>query len=119
MQIPPGYYQSAPRGSGYKLKKALYGLKQSPKWKFSTVMKSMGYQPSDGDHTLFVKTGVNGRIAVLLKYVDNIIVSGNDEEEICSLGQKLSHGFDIKSLGLFRYFFGIEITFSPEGIFTS
>ena len=122
MQIPPGYYFNSPKGWVCKLKKALYGLKQSPRaWfgKFSQTMLKLGYDQSDGDHTLFVKANTNGKVAALLVYVDDIIITGDDEAEIQRLSQKLCEHFEIKSLGLLRYFLGIEFAYSPEGIFIS
>ena len=67
-----------------KLKKALYGLKQSPRaWfdHFSKAMRHMGYRQSRGDHTLFLKHSSTGRMTVLLVYVDDIIVTGDDLDE--------------------------------------
>ena len=122
MQIPPGYYSNSPKGWVCKLKKALYGLKQSPRaWfgKFSQTMLKLGYDQSDGDHTLFVKANTNGKVAALLVYVDDIIITGDDEVEIQRLSQKLCEHFEIKSLGLLRYFLGIEFAYSHEGIFIS
>ena len=122
MQIPPGYYSNSLKGWVCKIKKALYGLKQAPRaWfgKFSQTMLRLGYDQSDGDHTLFVKANTNGKVAALLVYVDDIIISGDDEAEIQRLSQKLCEHVEIKSLGLLRYFLGIEFAYSPEGIFIS
>ena len=68
----------------YKLKKTLYELKQSPRaWfgRFAKVMKEFGYKQSQGDHTLFIKHLASRRVTALLVYVDDIIVTGNDERE--------------------------------------
>lgn len=46
-----------------------YGLKQSPKaWfgRFTKAMVSFGYKQSQGDHTLFIKHLVIGKVAILL-----------------------------------------------------
>jgi len=37
-----------------------------------------GYQQRQADHTLFVKSSENGRKSILIVYVDDIIVTGDD-----------------------------------------
>ena len=41
----------------------------------------LGYKQSQGDHTLFIKHSVSGGITILLVYVDDIIVTGDDKRE--------------------------------------
>ena len=52
-------------------------------------------------------------------YVDDIIVTENDEKEKNTLKQCLANEFEIKDLGKFKYFFGIEVARSKQGIFIS
>ena len=54
-----------------------------------------------------------------LVYVDNIIVTGNDEREKHEVKQRLTTEFEIKELGKLKYFLGIEVTYSTQGIFIS
>ena len=42
-------------------------------------------------------------------YVEDIIVIGNDEKEKNTLKQCLAKEFEIKDLGKFKYFLGIEV----------
>jgi len=58
-------------------------------------------------------------VVVLLVYMDDIIVTGNDEKEKKTLRECLSKEFEIKDLGRLRYFLGIEVARSREGIFMS
>jgi hypothetical protein len=121
MTIPPGFSSSASEGKVCRLKKALYGLKQSPRaWfgRFSKAMLGFGYKQSHADHTLFTKRSA-GKIAVLIVYVDDIIMTGNDEEEIHNLKSRLAQEFEIKDLGSMRYFLGMEVARSDRGIFIS
>ena len=70
-----------------KLKKALYGLKQSPiAWfdRFIRSMKNFGNKQSNSYHTLFLKHQ-NGKITALIIYIDDMKVTGNDQNEIESL----------------------------------
>ena len=56
---------------------------------------------------------------ILVVYVDNIIVIGDDEDEISILKFFLRTEFEIKDLGLLKYFLGIEVARSKGGIVIS
>ena len=123
MAPPPGYFlKTNNNGDVCHLRKSIYGLKQSPRaWfgKFSKTMLSAGYAQSEGDHTLFIKHGKEGKVAILIVYVDDIVVTGNDVAEIQNLKKHLASSFDIKALGLLSYFLGIEVAYSAAGIVLS
>jgi len=58
-----------------------YWLKQSLRaWfgKFHTVMKTVWFKQSHGDHTLFIKLSASGRVTTLIVHVDDIVVTRND-----------------------------------------
>jgi hypothetical protein len=122
MEVPPGYGNNLAAHTVCKLKKALYDLKQSPRaWfgRFARVMMAMGYRQSQGDHTLFIKHSPSGGVTALLVYVDDIIVTGDDDKERQILSQCLAKEFEIKALGRLKYFLGIEVAHSRQGIFIS
>ena len=52
-------------------------------------------------------------------YVDGIVITGDDVEEIKRLKENLGKTFEVKDLGPLRYFLGIEIARSPKGIVLS
>jgi Reverse transcriptase (RNA-dependent DNA polymerase) len=56
---------------------------------------------------------------IVLVYVDNIIIAENNLEEINRVKIQLKDKFDIKYLGLLKYFLGIEVAHSPKRIFIS
>ena len=51
--------------------------------------------------------------------MDDIIITGDDKEEICTLKEQLSREFEMKDLGRLKYFLGIEVLKSKGGIFIS
>jgi hypothetical protein len=58
-------------------------------------------------------------IAILAVYVDDIVITGDDVEEIKKLKERLGRAFEVKDLGPLRYFLGIEIARSSKGIILS
>ena len=121
MDIPPGFKTSVKDGCVCHLQKALYGLKQSPRaWfgRFSLSMKKKGFRQSNSDHTLFLKNQ-NGKVTALIIYVDDMIITGDDNEEIIELQEHLAKEFEMKNLGGLKYFLGIEVARSKHEIFLS
>ncbi|RVW68794.1 Retrovirus-related Pol polyprotein from transposon RE1 [Vitis vinifera] len=122
MDLPPGCMVLEKQCQKVcKLKKSLYGLKQSLRaWfgRFTKSMRAFGYRQSNSDHTLFLKKQ-HGKITTLIVYVDDMVVTGNDPEERKALQNYLSREFEMKDLGPLKYFLGIEVSRSSEGIFLS
>jgi Reverse transcriptase (RNA-dependent DNA polymerase) len=121
MELPPGCDNSGSEEVVCKLKKALYGLKQSPRaWfgRFCLAMKSYGFNQSDSDHTLFFKRK-QGKLTLLIIYVDDMIITGDDLDEIKRLEERLAGEFEMKNLGGLKFFLGIEVTRSKQGIILS
>ena len=121
MRPPPGMESMVKPGNVLRLRKAIYGLKQSPRaWyhKLSSTLNGRGFVKSEADHTLFTLTSQQGIIVILI-YVDDIIITGSDKEGINSTKAFLKATFDIKDLGELKYFLGIEMCRSKEGLFLS
>ena len=51
-------------------------------------MRKYGFQQSNSDHTLFLKCR-QGKITTLIMYVDDMIITGNDTEEVAKLAEKI------------------------------
>ncbi|RVW92976.1 Retrovirus-related Pol polyprotein from transposon RE1 [Vitis vinifera] len=119
MMLPPRFCKEEKETRVCKLKKSLYGLKQSPKaWfdRFSKVIKNQGYQQGQSDHTMFFKQSNDGRMTILIVYVDDIILTGDDTGEVERLKKVLATEFKVKDLGQMRYFLGMEVARSRKGI---
>ena len=100
-------YMTLPLGYGRKgesrvcrLLKSLYGLKQaSHNWysKLSFVLLLTGYSQSDVDHSLFIRTQ-GSSFTVVLVYVDDLLIAGNDLTIITNLKTFLADQFKLKDL---------------------
>lgn len=53
---------------------------------------------------------------VVLVYVDDVVIIGNDDKIIATLKSFLNQHFYIKDLGPLKYFLGIEVARSQQGI---
>ncbi|KAI3697749.1 hypothetical protein L6452_30846 [Arctium lappa] len=86
--------------------------------RFTQAVTSRGYSQGQADHTFF-KHSKNGKIAILIVYVDDIIMPSDDPDEINKLKAYLSLEFEMKDLGPLKYFLGMEVAKSREGIYVS
>jgi len=68
---------------------------------------------------MFIKHAKNGQRAILIVYVDDIILTGDFLNEIPRLKMWLSKEFEIKDLGHLRYFLGMKVARSKDGILIS
>ena len=119
MQPPLGYPHSGSQVC--RLHRALYGLKQAPRaWfeKFSSIVAQQGFTSSSHDTTLFVRKSF-ASITLILLYVDDMIIIGDDSAGIRSLQHFLSQHFEMKDLGTLNYFLGLEVTSSSDGYYLS
>jgi len=101
-----------------KLAKSLYGLKQAfRQWfaKLAQFLKHQAYLQSKNDYSLFLKsTGTHFTIVAV--YVDNILVTGSNPDEVVVFKQHLHSTFGIKDLGQLHYFLGFEVAYLPKEI---
>ena len=117
MQPPPGL--SVDSNKVCHLRRALYGLKQALRaWfaKFSSTIFRLGYTASPYDSALFLRRTDKGTILLLL-YMDDMIITGDDLSGIQELKNFLSQQFEMKDLGHLSYFLGLEIAHSTYGLY--
>jgi len=122
MEQPPGFVaQGESSGMVCRLRKSLYGLKQSPRaWfgKFSNVVQQFGMTRCEADHSVFYQHSNVGCV-YLIVYVDDIVLTGSNNHGISQLKQYICHHFQTKDLSKLRYFLGIEVAQSNDGIVIS
>jgi len=73
---------------------------------------------SEADHSVFYRHSAQG-CTYLIVYVDDIVITGNDEQGIHQLKQHLSTQIQTKDFGKLRYFLGIEVAQSKDGLVIS
>ena len=121
MEQAPGFVAQGEIDRVRCLRKSLYGLKQSPRaWfdKFSEVIEKFGMQKSKSDHFVFYRTSQAG-IILLVVFVDDIIITGDDMTGISSVKSFLHGQFHTKDLGMLKYFLGVEVIRSKREIILS
>ncbi|GJT96875.1 retrovirus-related pol polyprotein from transposon RE1 [Tanacetum coccineum] len=121
MEQPPGFIDPQFPNHVCKLSKALYGLKQAPRaWfhRLSSFLLAHGFVCSRADTSLFVFTK-DSCIMYLLVYVDDLILTGNNESLLTSFTTRLNQEFAIKDLGDLSYFLGLEVSYTNDGLFLS
>ncbi|GKA35698.1 putative RNA-directed DNA polymerase [Tanacetum coccineum] len=107
---PPGFFSNN-ESKVCKLKKNVYGLKQAPRqWnhKLSEALLEACVVQSKNDHSLFIKSK-EGFSLYLLVYVDDLVITGSNVDEIENFKKFLNNKFNIKDLGELKYFLGIEV----------
>ncbi|CAA7059938.1 unnamed protein product [Microthlaspi erraticum] len=110
MKQPAGFVDKSRPDHVCLLHKAIYGLKQAPRaWfdKFSSYLLEFGFICSIKDPSLFVYSR-NKDVIMLLLYVDDMIITGNNSEAMAKFKQNLSGQFRMKYLGQMAYFLGIQ-----------
>jgi hypothetical protein len=120
---PPGYEHKEQKSKVYRLKKALYGLKQAPRAWYRRIetyfVDQQGFAKCPYEHTLFIKSAEGGKFLIVCLYVDDLIFTGNDEIMFMHFKKSMMVEFDMTDLGNMRYFLGIEVLQSVDGIFIS
>lgn len=119
MKVPEGVPN--PFNKVCKLKKLIYGLKQaSREWHFKLthILILEGFVQSKNDYSLYFRRR-NELICIAAVYVDDVILTGTDQEAISGLKSFLHKTFGIKDLSRLSFFLGIEVSYLSTGIFLS
>lgn len=112
MEQPPSFVDADRPTHVCRLRKAIYGLKQAPRaWyvELQTFLTSSGFRNSVSDTSLFILQR-GSSLVYLLIYVDDILVTGNDNSLIQQTLHALATRFSVKDHEELHYFLGIEAT---------
>ena len=100
---------------------SLYGLKQSGRaWylKFRDVLSKCGFHQLEVEHCLY-KQDHNGKTQIILAWIDNVILIGDNPEETADMKKIFSQEFEIHNLGELQFLIGMEISLNrAEGTVT-
>ena len=84
--------------------------------KFGSTISQHGFSDCSFDTTLFLRRSVHG-ITILLLYVDDMIITGDDKQGIQDLKHFLGHQFEMKDLDPLNYFLGLVVSSSIDGYY--
>ncbi|GAA0174725.1 hypothetical protein LIER_28058 [Lithospermum erythrorhizon] len=96
----------------YNLKKSLYGLKQAPmQWykKFHSFMLGQEFEKTLVYHCVYKKVLKDTSFIILLLYVDDMLLVGDNVKKINDLKNDLSRVFEMKDLGEAKHILGMQI----------
>lgn len=79
-------------------------------------MMQGGFEQLKNDHSLFIKKDKT-HITLLLVYIDDIVITGNHMESIMALKNHLHSVIRVKDLGSLKFFLGIEVARSKQGLY--
>ncbi|KAE8810071.1 hypothetical protein D1007_13278 [Hordeum vulgare] len=118
---PSGFVDSTRPGDVCRLHRSLNGLKQAPRaWfaRFTTFLRSLGFQASKADSSLFFIHSRQGT-AYLLLYVDDIILTATTPTFLRSIIASLHREFAMTDLGSLQHFLGINVHHTTTGLHLS
>lgn len=106
-------------GKVVRLMRALYGLKQAPRaWNSridTFLVEKLGLVESTADPNLYYSI-INGKYTVLLLYVDDLILAGDNHEEMDKVEECLAQEFEMTRMGKPSIFLGAELVYDHDGI---
>lgn len=87
-------------------------------YRLSTTLAQLGFSGSKTDPSLFIFNS-GGTLVYVLVYVNDIIITGNNQSTIYRVIHNLSSTFAIKDLGRFHYFLGIKVVHHQQNLVLS
>lgn len=104
-----------------QLQKAISGLKQAFRaWykELSSFLLEFSFHNSIGDASLFIYKE-QSHIIYFLVYVDDLIVTGNNQDFVSKFVAQLSQRFSLKDVGNLHFFLGVEVIPTKSRLFLS
>ena len=110
--MPPGYQQKNKAGEELvgKLVKSLYGLRQAARNWYVTIRGwfiKYGFKPSAADPCVFIKRDAAGNTLVVVLYVDDMMIVGNNKRIVDVFIAAIEKQFDVNDLGDLKWILGI------------
>ncbi|GJS66434.1 retrotransposon protein, putative, ty1-copia subclass [Tanacetum coccineum] len=111
MEQPEGFVNLKYPNHVCKLKRSIYGLKQaSRQWnkRFDDEIKKFGFTQNPDEPCVYKKAS-GSYVAILILYVDDILLMGNNIPMLQDVKSYLGRSFAMKDLGEAAYILGIKI----------
>jgi hypothetical protein len=118
VEQPKGFEDPLKPNHVFKLKKALYGLKQAPRaWygRLTEHLVQLGFKRGEVDKTLFIKKEKND-ILIAQIYVDDIVFGSTSNSMLKMFIESMTSTFEMSMVGELKFFLGLQIVQSKEGI---
>jgi len=118
VEQPPGFVVKNQEKKVLHLIKALYGLRQAPRAWYSKLDESLiklGFTRSTSEHAVYLR-GAGARRLIVGVYVDDLVITGGNPGDISIFKEEMKATFRMSDLGLLRYYLGLEVIQSEEGI---
>ncbi|KAI0510700.1 hypothetical protein KFK09_011309 [Dendrobium nobile] len=116
---PEGFIVKGKEHMMYRLKKALYGLKQAPRAWNLCIDKHFGeegFTKCPYEHGVYMKIYLNDNKLIICLYVDDLLITCDDEQMIVDFKSTIFRRFDMTDVGLMSLFLGIEVHQKDDGI---
>ena len=111
MTQPEGFLDPSNPNKVCKLKRSIYGLKQASRswnFRFDQVIKKFDFLRSEEEPCVYMKFS-GSKVVILVLYVDDILLIGNDIPMLVSVKTWLGKNFQMKDLGEAQYILGMKI----------
>ena len=109
--IPKEFVKSGKPVCG-RLRKALYGLRQAPRlWNqnIDSYLKSLGFNPSQADPCLYIRTEQDGSSSYIALFVDDLIIATKTLQEMKNIKKELASRYNMKDLGELQEILGMKV----------
>src|SRR3954468_21480165 len=111
MMQPKGFVDPKDANKVCKLQRSIYGVKKASRsWnqRFDKVIKSLGFIQTYREDCIYKKVS-GSSVALLILYVDDILLIGNDVDLLKIVKEYLNNSFSMKDLIEAAYILGIKI----------
>ncbi|XP_078438351.1 uncharacterized protein LOC144708789 [Wolffia australiana] len=115
---PEGFVVQGKEGHVLKLHKALYGLKQAPRawyFKLHNCLLSLGFTRSKHEQGICCKISAETHLVIGV-YVDDLLLTGNEEKDIQEFKRQMKSHFDMSDLGKLSCYLGIRVSQEANSI---
>jgi len=110
---PPGFKIKGKEDMVYILHKNLYGLKRAPREMnkmIDSFLVQQEFVKCRYEYGVYLKKGMAGNQILISLYVDDLIVTSSNMNEIKAFKDQMMKEFEMTDLGKLTYFLGMEFT---------